>query len=265
MSTSTHPPGKYASVNGLDMYYEVHGTGRPLLLLPGGLCTIDVCYGKVIPGLATTRQVIAVDLQAHGRTTDIDRPLGYEAFADDAAALLRHLNIASADVCGYSIGAAAALQVAVRHRALVRKLVLLSPAYRTDGMYDEVAKLMGTATREALAGSAFEAAYTAVAPRPQDFAKLIDRINELDRATFAWPDETIAAINAPALIGIGDSDIIRPEHAVALFRLLGGGVPGDMVGLPPSQLAVLPGTTHVGMMDRAAWILATVPAFLDAP
>ncbi len=132
-------------------------------------------------------------------------------------------------------------------------------------MYDKVFEAMGTATLEALAGSPFEKAYTAAAPRPQDFGKLIDRINELDRKTFTWPDETIAAIKAPALIVVGDSDIIRPEHAVALFRLLGGGVPGDMVGLRPSQLAVLPGTTHVGIIDRAEWILATLPAFLDAP
>jgi pimeloyl-ACP methyl ester carboxylesterase len=247
------------------MYYEVHGTGRPLLLLPGALCTIDVCFGKVIPGLAKTRQVIAVEFQAHGRTADIDRPFSYEAFADDAAALLRHLKIASADVYGYSIGAAIALQLAVRHPATVRKLVLLSPAYRTDGMYDEVLKSIAFMTPEAFAGSPFEKAYTAIAPRPQDFPKLIGRIKEMDSKSFAWPEKTIGAIKAPALIVIGDSDIIRPEHAVSLFRLLGGGVAGDMVGLRPSQLAILPATTHLGIIDRADWILAAVPAFLDAP
>jgi pimeloyl-ACP methyl ester carboxylesterase len=263
--STSRAAGKYAAVNGLQMYYEVHGTGRPLLLLPGGLCTIDVCFGKVIPGLARSRQVIAVEFQAHGHTADIDRPFSYEAFADDAAALLRQLGIASADVYGYSIGAAAALQLAIRHPAMVRKLVLLSPAYRSDGVHDEILKGIAAMKPENLAGSPFEKAYAATAPRPQDFPKLVARIKEMDAKPFAWPEKSIAAIKAPVLIVIGDSDIVRPEHAVSLFRLLGGGVPGDVVGLRPSQLVVLPGTTHVGLIDRADWLLSMVPTFLDAP
>jgi pimeloyl-ACP methyl ester carboxylesterase len=259
------PKTGYAPVNGLQMYYEIHGTGRPLVLLHGALTTVDTSFGKLLPELAKTRQVIAVEQQAHGHTADIDRPLSYEQMADDTAALLRHLGLEEADVFGYSMGAGVALQLAIRNPRLVRKLVLAAGSYNSNGMYPEMLAGIEHLTPEALAGSPFEQAYVRTAPNPAHWARLVNKVKELDMKPQAWAPEDVRAIPSPTLIIIGDSDIIRPEHAVDMFRLRGGGVPGDLTGLPSSQLAVLPGTTHVGLIDRADLLLPIIPAFLDAP
>src|ERR687894_377591 len=261
--------GNYAEVNGINMYYEIHGTGQPLVLLHGAYMTIDA-MGEVVPALAETRQVIAVELQGHGRTADIDRPLTYEQMADDIAALLRHLVIEKADVFGYSMGGGVAFQVAIRHPEVVRKLVVASASYTSDGMHPELLEMIPTLTPEAFAGSPIEEAYLRTAPNPEDFPTLVAKLKQLDMEPFAWAPEDIQGIDAPALLIIGDSDAIRLEHAVELFRLLGGGVMGDLAGLPRSQLAVLPGTTHFvppgnAVLDRADWLLSMIPPFLDAP
>ncbi len=261
--------GDYAEVNGLKMYYEVHGSGEPLVLLHGAYMTIDD-MGEILPGLAESRQVIAVELQGHGRTADIDRPLTYEQMADDVAALLRHLGIEEADVFGYSMGGGVALQVAIRHPGVVRKLVVASASYASDGMHAELLEMIPTITPEVFAGSPFEEAYLRIAPNPEDFPTLVAKLKQLDMEPFAWPPEDVRGIAAPTLLIVGDSDAIRLEHAVEMFRLLGGGVMGDLAGLPKSQLAVLPGTTHFippgsGVLDRADWMLSIIPPFLDAP
>jgi pimeloyl-ACP methyl ester carboxylesterase len=261
--------GNYAEVNGLNMYYEIHGTGQPLVLLHGAYMTIDA-MGEVVPALAETRQVIAVELQGHGRTADIDRPLSYDLMADDVAALLRHLVIEKADVFGYSMGGGVALQVAIRHPEVVRKLVVASASYTSDGMHPELLEMIPTLTPEVFAGSPIEEAYLRSAPNPDDFPTLVAKMKQLDMQPFAWPPEDIRGIAAPTLLIVGDSDAIRLEHAVELFRLLGGGVMGDLSGLPKSQLAVLPGTTHFvppgsAVLDRADWLLSMIPPFLDAP
>jgi pimeloyl-ACP methyl ester carboxylesterase len=261
--------GDYAEVNGLRMYYEVHGTGRPLVVLHGAYMIIDA-MGEVLPGLAETRQVIAVELQGHGRTADIDRPLSYESMADDVAALLRHLEVEDADVFGFSMGGGVALQVAIRHPEVVRKLVVASASHASDHMHAELLEMIPSITPEAFAGSPIEEAYLQTAPNPDDFPTLVAKLKRLDMEPFAWPQEDIRGIQAPALLIVGDSDAIHLEYAVELFRLLGGGVMGDLSGLPKSQLAVLPGTTHFippgsGLLDRADWLLAIIPPFLDAP
>src|ERR687885_915457 len=261
--------GNYAEVNGLNMYYEIHGTGQPLVLLHDAYMTIDL-MGEVVPALAESRQVIAAELQGHGRTADIDRPLSYEQMADDIVALLRHLVIEKADVFGYSMGGGVAFQVAIRHPEVVRKLVVASASYTSDGMHPELLEMIPTITPEAFAGSPIEEAYLRTAPNPDDFPTLVAKLKRLDTTPFAWPPEDIRGIAAPTLLIIGDADAIRLEHAVELFRLLGGGVMGDLVGLPKSQLAVLPGTTHFvppgsGVLDRADWLLSMIPPFLDAP
>jgi len=258
----------YAPVNGLRMYYEIHGEGRPLLLLHGAYMTIDL-MGPIVPGLARSRQVIAVELQGHGRTADIDRPITYEQMADDVAALLAHLEVDRADVMGYSLGGAVALQVAIRHPAVVHKLVVASASHASDGMHAAAWEMFPSITPEMFAGSPIEAAYLACAPNPGDFPTLVEKLTRLDTTPFSWPPEDVRGISAPTLIVLGDSDGIRLEHAVELFELLGGGVMGDLAGLPPSQLAVLPGTTHFmppgfGLLDRADWLLAMIPPFLDA-
>jgi pimeloyl-ACP methyl ester carboxylesterase len=261
--------GSYAEVNGLEMYYEIHGTGRPLVLLHGAYMTIEA-MGEVVPELARTRQVIAVELQGHGRTADIDRPLSYEQMADDTAALLRHLGIEQADIFGFSMGGSVALQVAIRHPEIVRKLVVASASYTSDGMHPELLEMVPSITPEAFAGSPIEEDYLRTAPNPDDFPTLVAKLKQLDMEPFAWPPEDIRGIAAPTLLIIGDSDAIRLEHAVELFRLLGGGVMGDLAGLPKSQLAVLPGTAHFvppgsAVLDRADWLVSMIGEFLDTP
>jgi pimeloyl-ACP methyl ester carboxylesterase len=261
----------YAPVNGLQMYYESRGSGGvPLVLLHGAFSNIETDFGKLIPLLAAKRRVIGVEQQGHGHTADLDRPLSYEQMADDTAALLEFLGIERADVLGYSIGGAVGLQLAVRHPNLVRKLVMAGgTSYRPDGLYPEVSAgavdLTPDALAAALAGTPWQEAYARMAPHPDDWMALIAKKIAMDQRWQGWDPETIRAITAPALLVIGDSDIVRPEHTMELFRLFGGGVPGDLVGLPQSQLAVLPGTTHVTLVwNHPDWLAAMVEAFLDA-
>jgi pimeloyl-ACP methyl ester carboxylesterase len=265
----TDPQTGYAPVNGLDMYYELHGDGPPLLLLHGSYMTIDTT-GPLLPGLAESRQVIAVELQGHGHTADVDRPITYDQMADDSAELLRHLGVERADVMGFSMGGAVALQLAMRHPELVRRMVVASTSYTSDGMHPVAQEMLPTITPDLFAGTPIEEAYLRNAPNPGDFPVLVEKLTQLDTTPFAWPADDVRAIAAPTLIIVGDSDIVRLEHAVELFGLLGGGVMGDLAGLPASQLAVLPGTSHFmppgsGVLDRADWLLAMVSPFLDAP
>jgi len=259
----------YAPVDELNRYYEIHGRGRPTILLHGAYMTIEL-MGPILPGLAKSRQVIAVEQQGHGHTADIDRPLTYEQMADDTAALLRHLEIDNADVVGYSMGGGIALQMAIRHPDLVRRLVLASTSFSSDGMHAAALEMFPSITPELFAGSPIEEAYLRTAPKPADFPKLVEKLTQLDTTPFAWSEQDIRSIAAPTLIVLGDSDGIRLEHAVELFALRGGGVMGDLAGLPESQLAVLPGTAHYvppgsGLLDRTEWLLAMIPPFLDAP
>lgn len=261
--------GRTASINGLNMYYEVHGTGRPLVLLHGALTTIETSFGKILPALAKTRQVIAIEQQAHGRTGDIARPFSGEQMAEDTAALLRHLKIENADFFGYSMGSGVAMHVAIKHPQLVRKLALAAPLYSRDGFYPHVLAQIEMLKPEHLAGTPWHQAYLKVASRPGDWPTLIEKIKQYNREFKGLPAEAVRSIKAPALIIIGDADVVRPEHAVDLLRLLGGGVAGDDASgrptIPRSQLAVLPGTTHVTLVDRADWLLSMVTEFLDAP
>jgi pimeloyl-ACP methyl ester carboxylesterase len=265
MTTTTAPRTGYAPVNGLNMYYEIHGEGQPLLLLHGAFSAIGTSFGKLLPGLSEGRQLIGVELQGHGRTADIDRPLDLELLAEDTAAFLRYLNIAQADVFGYSNGAAVALRLTVRHPNLVRKQVLASIGYKRDGIYPELWAGLGQMQPEMMHGSPWHDEYLRLAPDPDHFPTLFAKKTEMDRNAKDVPDEAIRAITAPTLLIIGDSDIVRPEHVVALFRLLGGGVMGDLAGLPRHQLAILPGTTHVTVADQVDLLVPMIRAFLDAP
>jgi pimeloyl-ACP methyl ester carboxylesterase len=263
--TTTDPQTGYAPVNGLEMYYEVHGSGRPLVLLHGALSTTSVDFGAVLPSLAKGRQVIAVEQQAHGHTADIDRPLTIDQMADDTAALLGHLGIEQADLFGYSMGAGIALRITLEHPELVRKLAVASLAHTRDGLHPGLLEGLEGVTPEVLAGTPFQLAYAREAPDPEAWPTLVAKVNDMNRRIPEWPAEIIGSIAAPTLLIIGDSDIVRPEHAVEMFRLLGGGVIGDLVGLPRSQLAVLPGTTHVTLVQRGDWLSSMIGAFLDAP
>lgn len=259
--------GKYVDVNGLHMYYETYGgKGQPLVLLHGAFSAIGTSFGKLIPSLAKTRRVIAFELQAHGHTADIDRPLTLEQMADDTAAAIQQLDIAPADVFGYSMGAGVALHLAIRHPDVLRKLVLASVTYTMNGIHPGLLDGLGQMKPEMMFGSPWHDEYMRIAPRPEDFGRLFAKKTQMDRQIKDVPAEAVRAIQAPTLLIIGDSDLVRPEHAVEMFRLLGGGVFGDTpAGLPNSQLAILPGTSHVTVVDRVNLLLDIIPPFLDAP
>jgi pimeloyl-ACP methyl ester carboxylesterase len=253
----------YASLNGLNMYYEIHGNGKPLILLHGALSAIEIDFGKIIPLFAKNRKVIAIEQQAHGHTADIDRPLIYDQMVDDTIALLKYLKIEKADIFGYSFGAGIAMQIAIQHPELVNRLVLASVSYNKKGFHHEVIEGVVDLKPEYLDGSPFKEVHDRIAPNPEDWTTLIEKVNLLNKEIIDLSPETIHMIRAPTLVIIGDSDIIRPEHAVEIFRLLGGGVPGDITGLPNSQLAVLPGTTHITLIGRVDWLFSMISEFLD--
>jgi pimeloyl-ACP methyl ester carboxylesterase len=263
---STQPKSGYVAVHELNMYYEIHGEGQPLVLLHGAFSGIGTSFGKILPGLSKTRQVIAFELQGHGRTADIDRPLTVEGMADDVAAALPQLGIEQADILGYSTGGFVALHLAVRYPQLLRKLVLMSVSYTLSGIHPGLMEGMGEMKPEMMYGSPFHEEYMSIAPRPQDFNRLFEKKTQMDRQIKDFSEEQIRGIKAPTLVMIGDSDLIRPEHAVEMFRLFGGGVFGDMPpGLPNSQLAILPGTSHVSIAARADWLVSMINEFLDTP
>jgi pimeloyl-ACP methyl ester carboxylesterase len=250
---SVTPPGvaidtkhAYASVNGLKLYYEVHGNAHaekpPLILLHGGGSTIDTTFGKVLPALAQSRQVIAFDQQGHGRTADIaDHPFSFERSADDAVGLLDHLKIAKADFFGFSNGGNITLQVAIRHPSRVRKLVVASAMFKRDGLYPEVWEFMKRSTLEHMP-QVLQNAYRKVLPHPEKLQSFHDKSAKRMLDFKDWQPEVIQSIEAPTLVMIGDADSVRPEHAVAMFRLL-----------PHARLAVLPGGhgAYIGEVSAA--------------
>ena len=234
--------GKHAAVNGLDLYYEIHGEGEPLILLHGGVGAIEM-FGEVLPLLAEGRRVIAVDLQAHGRTVDIDRPTTFEAMADDVAALIEHLGLGEADVMGYSLGGGVALRTAIQHPEAVSKLVLVSTPFKRDGWYPEVLagmEQMGPAAAEPMKQTPMYQLYSSVAPRPEDWPVLLTKLGELLAQDYDWSEE-VAAMEVPAMIVVGDADSVRtPWHSsscwAAVSKMPGGMVPGcPMRGSPSCQ------------------------------
>lgn len=255
----------YADVNGLNLYYEKHGdgAGTPLVLLHGALSATGTSFGPLLPGLSKDRTVIAIEQQAHGRTADIDRPLSVEQMADDTAALLAQLGIEKADFLGYSMGAGIAFMLGVRRPELVRKLVLATASFSVSGLHPGLIEGVSQTTPEMLAGSPWEAEYQQLAPNPGDWPALVAKNNAMAEAGFPeYTTEQVRAMTAPTLLIAGDSDIVTPEHTVEFFRLLGGGVIGEM-GMAPSQLAVLPATPHSMLMTRTDLLLAIIPPFLD--
>jgi pimeloyl-ACP methyl ester carboxylesterase len=260
--------GSHASVNGLQMYYEVHGTGKPLVLLHGGVGAIEM-FGEVLGMLAEGRQVVAADLQAHGRTADVERPLSLESMADDVAALIEHLGFERADVMGYSLGGGVALQSAIRHPEVVRKLVLVSTPFRREGWYPEVLEgmaQMGPEAAEPMKATPMYQLYAGVAPRPEEWPVMLTKLGRLLAQDYDYSEE-VAAIEAPTMIVVGDADSVRTAHAVEFFELLGGGKADagwDGLGRPNARLAVLPATTHYDIFSSPGLASAVTP-FLDSP
>ncbi|MCB0063807.1 MAG: alpha/beta hydrolase [Caldilineaceae bacterium] len=240
--------GNYAAVNGVRLYYEIHGQGEPLVLLHGGLNNVEL-LGNTLTQLAATRQVIAVDLQGHGRTADIDRPLRYAYMADDIAALIRHLGLAHVDVMGYSLGGGTALRTAIQHPDLVRKLVLVSVTFQHSGSYPEVVagmEQMSGAAAEFMKGSPLYRSYAQVAPHPDSFPQLLDKLGDLLRQPYDW-SAAVAALPMPVLLIFADADSVTIDHMMTFYKLLGGGqrdANWDGAYKPVNKLAVLPDCTH---------------------
>jgi pimeloyl-ACP methyl ester carboxylesterase len=249
--------GHYAPVSGLKMYYEIHGVSNgktpPLVLLHGGGSTIETTFGKFLPMLAKNRQVIAFEQQGHGRTADVDRPFTFEGSADDAAALLQYLKIERADFFGYSNGGTIALQIAIRHPKLVRKLIVASANFRRDGLSPQFWEGMKHAKLAEMPAELREA-YLEVAPHPEQLQSFHDKSVRRMLDFQDIPADSIHGIAAPTMVMIGDGDIVRPEHAVEMFRLL-----------PHAQLAILPATDHMTFVKNAEPAAGMITAFLDAP
>ena len=249
-----------ADVNGMSMYYEVSGEGEPIVVLHGAYMNIPG-MGDIIPMLAETHRVYALEFQGHGRTTDIDRPITYEALADDVAAFMDAMEIERADLFGYSMGAGAALQMGIRHPERVDQLVLASVSYDVRGLQPEFEQMLPQMTPEIMLGTPLETAYRELAPEG-DFRALVDKLIALEHEPQAWETD-VAALEAPALLIAGDSDVVTLEHVVAMFRLLGGGAMGDMGNPPPaSRLAILPATSHTAVINQPELLHALIEPFL---
>jgi pimeloyl-ACP methyl ester carboxylesterase len=257
----------YADVNGLSLYYEEHGSGEPLVLLHGGIGAGEL-FAPILPELAASRRVIAVDLQGHGHTADIDRPLRPETLADDVAALIAHLGLERADVMGYSLGGLVALRTAIQHPERVRRLVLVSIPFRRDGSHPEVLAAMDAMSAEAaefMKQSPLYELYSRVAPRPEDWTSLIAKTSEAIKVDYDWTAE-VKELAAPTMLVFADADSVRPAHIVEFFGLLGGGLRDavwDGSQRPIARLAILPGRTHYDVFVAPALAPAVTP-FLDA-
>ena len=255
------PLGKRAAVHGMQMYYEVSGQGDPLIVLHGAYMNIP-SMGAIVPKLAATHTVYALELQGHGRTTDVDRPITYANLADDVAAFMDAVGLAKADVFGYSMGAQAGLQLAIRHPSKVSKLVAASVAYDLRGWQPEFQAAIPQMTVESILGMPFHAEYRKLTPNPEGFPALAEKLIALEHQPMAWEAE-VAKVKIPALIIVGDADVATLEHSVALFRLLGGGGMGDMgKPLAASRLAVLPATSHTAVITQPDLLLALIEPFL---
>jgi pimeloyl-ACP methyl ester carboxylesterase len=263
-SAQQTPTTGYAPVNGLKMYYEVHGSGDPVVLLHGAFMTITNNWTGWIGELSKTRKVIAVELQGHGRTADIDRDISSANLADDVAALLDHLKVPRADVIGYSMGGGVAMQCAIRHPEKVRKVVSISSVFRHDGRVKEALDALPQLTAEAFKGSPIETEYKKLSPTPNEFPNFVKHL----LAAAAKPDDLgadkLKATKAPMFFIHGDADGVRLDHIAEMFRLKGGEVFGDMRPRSESRLAILPQTTHVTLMQRMNVIVPMVNDFLDA-
>ncbi|MBL4677346.1 MAG: alpha/beta hydrolase [Mucilaginibacter sp.] len=252
----------YATVNGIKYYYVTAGSGAPLVLMHGAFSTIDKDYGKLIPVLAKSHKIIGIELQGHGHTADTDRPLTYEDLAKDVEQLLKQLNITKADFMGYSMGGGVALQIAITQPNLVRHLILTSTAYSPQGMNMANPDSLKQKKADDLDNTVWKKNYDKVAPNPANWARLKSQVFASMGTWKGFNAADIKNMKAPTLLIFGDEDMSTPEHQVQMFRLLGGGNSGDLYELPNEQLAILPGTTHVNMVDQTDLLAPIVTRFL---
>ena len=269
-TTEVKGVGQYADVNGINLYYETHGTGRPLILLHGGLGSGEM-FGPILPTLAAKHQVIAVDLQGHGRTADIDRPIDIPLMAGDIAALIEHLGLEKPDLMGYSLGGGVAVHTALRRPDLVRRLVAVSLNLRPDSIYAEMRAQQGQVgpeTAELMKDTPMYQLYQQVAPRPEDFPRLLGKLGDLMAEDYDYT-EAIRGLQMPTLIAAADGDMAPPSHSVEIFKLLDGGLrDGGWLGEGLSKgghaLAIIPRRTHYNVFASPVLAAAALD-FLDAP
>jgi len=265
VSGQQKPTTGYAPVGGLKMYYEIHGSGEPVVLLHGAFMAITDDWSVWISELSKTRKVIAIEMQGHGRTADINRDITYENLADDVAGLLRFLKIPSADIIGYSLGGGVAMQCAIRHPEKVRKVVSISAPFRRDGWVKEANDFWPTFTWELFKGTPMEAEYKRLSPTPDKFPDFVNHIKATALRPYDFGADKLKATKAPMFFIHGDADGVRLDHIAEMYRLKGGGkIHGDMYPRPASRLAILPNTTHVTLMNRMTTIVPMVNDFLDA-
>jgi len=254
----------YADVNGLKMYYEVYGKGKPIVLLHGSFMNIIMNWSHIIPLLSKDRKVIVAEMQGHGRTRDISRDISYEGMADDVSGLIKHLKIDSADIVGYSMGAGIAFQLGVRHPEQVRRLVVLSGAYAHNGWWPDIEASFATFNADMFKGTSIQKQYDSLGNDPDHFPEFVKKVKSIDLKPYDWSRD-VKSIKVPIFMAFGDADGVRYEHALELFRAKGGGKNGDLNGLPKSRLAIIPGTTHVGMItQRTDWLIPMITDFLDS-
>jgi pimeloyl-ACP methyl ester carboxylesterase len=254
--------GHRVDVNGMRMYYEVSGSGEPLIVLHGAYMNIPL-MGAIIPKLAKTHRVYALELQGHGRTTDIDRPITYQNLADDVAAFMDAVGLKKADVFGYSMGAITGLQLAIRHPEKVNKLVFGSGAYDFEGWQPEFKALIPQMSVEMFMQAPFAKEYPKLAANPNGFPELARKVIALQQQPMAWEND-VKALKVPVLIIAGDADGVTLEHIVKMFRLLGGGVMGDQgKPLPAPRLAIMPATSHTAIITQTNLLLAFIEPFLS--
>lgn len=254
----------YALVNGLKMYHEIPGSGKPLVLLHGAFNTINMAFGMLIPELSKTRQVIAVELQGHGPTADIDRPFSFESMADDVSVLLKYLKKDSTDIFGYSRGGGVAWQLVIRHPQLVRKLVIASSVYKYEGWTPETRSILPLLVPEMLEGTPIKTEYDNLAPDKKHWIQFINKMKTFGTTPYNFTAEKIKAIKSPVLIITGDGDGLLREHAVEMFRLRHGKYMVDFGPAPVTQLAIFPGTSHIFVMMHPEGLLSMIQPFLDA-
>ena len=267
-TTDVKGTGEYADVNGINLYYETHGAGRPMILLHGGLGSGEM-FGPVLPQLAERHEVVTVDLQGHGRTADIDRPIDIRLMARDIAALIEHLGLTKPDVVGYSLGGGVALQTSVQYPAMVRRLVAVSANIRSDAIYPEIRaqqSQVNAAAIDFMKDTPMYQLYQRVAPHPEDFPRLLTKIGESMSKPFDFTDD-VRGLQVPTLIVAADADMAPPSHYVEVFKLLGGGLKdGGWMGEGRPKgghaLAILPGLTHYNIFSSPLFAAATL-AFLE--
>ncbi|SEW52784.1 alpha/beta fold hydrolase [Chitinophaga arvensicola] len=252
----------YAPVNGIKVYYEVYGEGRPVILLHGAFMTINTNWGELIPELSKNRKVIAIELQGHGHTPFSDRKLSHATLASDVAGVMDYLKIDSADVVGYSFGGAVAYQFAIQSPERLRKLVIISATYKSNGWLPEVTNAFKSMKPELFANTPMKAAYDAVAPDTTKWIPFLEQMIASNHIPFNLGETNIAKITAPVLLIAGDNDGLDKIELIKTYQLLGGAICGDFGAMPKSQLAVVPSQGHVSLMMQTKTILGYLDSFL---